>query len=113
MKYKLSNHINFPTAQWEEATTFYKDVMGLQEGGKVAGHSHFVSNNIHLYFEGDASVSGPIFEFLVPDLEEAKKELLAAGCIVVRWDGPGKSCYIRDPFGITFNVFEDKVAFQE
>jgi catechol 2,3-dioxygenase-like lactoylglutathione lyase family enzyme len=113
MKYKLSNHINFPTSQWQEATAFYRDVMGLQEGGNVSGHSHFVSNDIHIYFEGDTSVAGPIFEFLVPDLEGAKQELLAAGCTVMRWDGLGKSCYMRDPFGFTFNVFEDKSAFQE
>jgi hypothetical protein len=49
----------------------------------------------------------------VPDLEEAKQELLATGCTVMRWDGLGKSCYMRDPFGFTFNVFEDKGAFQE
>ncbi len=111
MKYKLSNHINFPTANWQDAAKFDKAVLGLQEGDKVPGHSHFVSNNVHIYFEGDTSVPGPIFEFLVPDLELAKQELLAAGCSAMRWDGLGNSCYMRDPFGFTFNVFEDKFAF--
>ncbi len=113
MKYKFSGHVNFPTTQWREATEFYKDVLGLQESSGQPGFSHFLSGNSHIYFDSDTSVPGPIFEFLVPDLEEAKKELLAAGCIAMRWDGLGKSCYLRDPFGFTFNVFEDKSAFQE
>jgi catechol 2,3-dioxygenase-like lactoylglutathione lyase family enzyme len=113
MKYKLSGHVNFPTSQWEAATKFYKEVLGLEEGNGSSSYSHFISNNHHIYFDNNTSVPGPIFEFLVPDLDEAKQELLAAGCTVMRWDGLGKSCYLRDPFGFTFNVFEDKDAFQE
>jgi catechol 2,3-dioxygenase-like lactoylglutathione lyase family enzyme len=112
MKYKFSGNVNFPTAQGREATTFYKDVLGLQEGNSQPTYSHLKSDNFHIYFDGDTSVPGPIFEFLVPDLERAKEELLAAGCTVVRWDGLGKPCYLRDPFGFTFNVFEAKDTFK-
>jgi catechol 2,3-dioxygenase-like lactoylglutathione lyase family enzyme len=113
MKYKFSGNINFPTEKWQEATKFYKEVMGMRDGNGGPSYTHLKSDNFHIYFEGDTSVPGPIFEFLVPDLEAAKQDLLAAGCTVMRWDGPGKSNYVRDPFGFTFNVFEDKSAFQE
>jgi hypothetical protein len=31
---------------------------------------------------------------------------VAAGCEVIRWPGEGQDCYIRDPFGVTFNVWK-------
>ena len=45
-------------------------------------------------------------ELFVEDLEQARDELLAQGCEVVRWRGKGRDCYIRDPFGVTYNLWE-------
>ncbi|MBI2845393.1 MAG: hypothetical protein HYX86_02480 [Chloroflexi bacterium] len=56
---------------------------------------------------------GPVFEFIVADLEEAKGELLAAGCQVVRWEGKGRPCYMRDPFGFTFNLYEEQETVKQ
>jgi catechol 2,3-dioxygenase-like lactoylglutathione lyase family enzyme len=108
MKYKFSGNINFPTAQWKEATEFYKRVFGLSEGSGTDTYSHLESNSFHIYFDSDVSTPGPIFEFYVPDLEAAKQELLANGCSILRWDGHGKPNYVRDPFGFVFNVYEEK-----
>ena len=108
MKYKFSGNVNFPTEQWREAAAFYKDVIGLQEGNSTSSYSHLKSDNFHIYFDQDTSIPGPIFEFYVPDLETAREELVAKGCTVLRWDGPGKSNYVRDPFGFVFNLYEDK-----
>jgi hypothetical protein len=47
-------------------------------------------------------------EFLVPDVEVAKEELLQLGCEVVRWEGAGGPCYLRDPFGFMFNLYEEQ-----
>lgn len=42
-----------------------------------------------------------------PRCEEACRELEARGCQVVVWEGRGGDCYMRDPFGLTFNLWED------
>jgi len=108
MRYKFSGNVNFPTERWREATEFYRSVLGLEEGDGTSTYSHLKSENFHIYFDSDTSTPGPIFEFYVPDLEKAKDELLANGCSVVRWEGLGKPCYIRDPFGFVFNLWEEK-----
>jgi hypothetical protein len=40
---------------------------------------------------------GPVFEFLVPELQ-------AAGCQVVEEDPELPRLYLRDPYGLTFNL---------
>jgi predicted enzyme related to lactoylglutathione lyase len=47
---------------------------------------------------------GPVFEFLVPDIREAKRQLVAAGCTVIEENPEIPRCYIKDPDGMTFNV---------
>jgi hypothetical protein len=55
---------------------------------------------------------GPILEFLVPDLDAAKEELLAKGCQVVVWEEKGGRCYLRDSFSFFLNLYEDPQAFE-
>ena len=45
-----------------------------------------------------------------PRCEEACRELEARGCQVVVWEGKGGDCYMRDPFGLTFNLWEDPLC---
>jgi len=108
MKARLSNHINLPTDRFKEAEQFYERVLGLQKGSENANYGHVTSGDRHLYFDSDTSTAGPILEFVVADLEAAKRELIEAGCTILRWDGIGKPNYVKDPFGFVFNVFEEK-----
>ncbi|SRR5579883_1265259 len=113
MKAKLSTNINFPTEDADRAAEFYHRIMGMGGFEQNSEWTKVSDGNITLYFDRDTSTAGPIFEFIVSNLEEARKELIAAGCTVVRWDGPGKPNYIRDPFGFLFNLWEDPNAFNE
>jgi catechol 2,3-dioxygenase-like lactoylglutathione lyase family enzyme len=49
---------------------------------------------------------GPVFEFFVDDLATAKVELQSAGCVIEAEDPMVPKCYVRDPFGLTFNIAE-------
>ncbi|MCI0531064.1 MAG: hypothetical protein L0Y74_03830 [candidate division Zixibacteria bacterium] len=106
MSYKFSDCICLQTPDIESAKEFYSRVMGLEivkHDEKVlelkAGQNRlFLDKGPHL---------GPITEFLVPDLERAKTDLLKHGCEVVRWDGRGGCCYLQDPFGLIFNLFQE------
>ncbi len=49
----------------------------------------------------------------MPDLEAARDQLVAKGCEVVSWEGKGEDCYIRDPFGFMFNLWEEPEAFEK
>jgi catechol 2,3-dioxygenase-like lactoylglutathione lyase family enzyme len=91
------------TDAWEKARHFYGTVLGLperQEGEALVG---FDTGSFRLTVE-KGSPHGPVFEFLVPEVEPAKRVLLLAGCSVVEEDPGIPRCYLRDPFGMVFNL---------
>jgi predicted enzyme related to lactoylglutathione lyase len=45
-----------------------------------------------------------VIEFLVPDVEAEKRRLIAAGCTVQEENASIPRCYIRDPYGVVFNI---------
>ena len=51
---------------------------------------------------------GVVIEFNVENVEEARHHLEKYGCSVVKWEGKGNDCYMRDPFGLVFNLWEKK-----
>jgi predicted enzyme related to lactoylglutathione lyase len=86
-----------------EAAKFYGSVLGLaavQESDTLIG---FETGAFCLYVE-KGEKHGPVFEFLVADIEDTKNRLVAAGCIVVEEDASIPRCYIRDPYGVVFNI---------
>lgn len=47
---------------------------------------------------------GPVFEYLVSDVQATKQRLVAAGCVVREEDPSVPRCYLRDPYGVVFNT---------
>ncbi len=86
-----------------DAKTFYQSVLGLP----IVHQSHhlvgFEAGAFRIYVEQGPD-HGPVFEFLVPDVESAKQWLLSAGCILQEEDDSIPRCYLRDPFGLVFNI---------
>jgi uncharacterized protein YndB with AHSA1/START domain len=98
-----SRDIIIRTTAWQAAIEFYESVLGLpviHRGEKLIG---FETGSFCLYLE-PGSDHGPVFEFLVPDLPSARAGLLAAGCVVMEENPSLPRCYIRDPFGLVFNL---------
>ena len=60
-----------------------------------------------IFIDKDYDLNGPVLEFFVDNLEEARDLLLARGCQIIAWKGKGQDCYIRDPFGVIYNLWED------
>jgi catechol 2,3-dioxygenase-like lactoylglutathione lyase family enzyme len=89
---------------------FYKNVLKLKLVGQESGLVEFSGDPISMFVDRNDSPD-IVLELVVPDAEKAKAELVSAGCEVICWEGKGKDCYIRDPFGIMFNIWEDPKAF--
>lgn len=109
MKYTVSNNVGFQVKDVEKAKLFYENVLGFkQPKDSFVKEIEFRtdSNNIFL-IPGDENL-GPVMEVVVDDLEAAKQHLIQNGCKVIRWQGKGQDCYIKDPFGMIFNVWERK-----
>jgi len=105
MSYRLSKNINLETPNLEEAVQFYHEVLGLRIMEMGNDWARFDTGGINLLITLGSSL-GPITEFVVEDLKKAKNDLLEKGCVVVKWEGKGKPCYMKDPFGFVFNLWE-------
>lgn len=110
MPFKLSRCISLQHPAQKNIVEFYKDVLGFEVAG-MAGEAYELTTEPIRLFIDRAEPRELVLELIVPDLEAARDELVAAGCRVIKWEGKGKDCYIRDPFGTTFNLWEDPAAF--
>jgi hypothetical protein len=45
-----------------------------------------------------------VLDFLVHDVQATKAALVAAGCTIVEENPSIPRCYLRDPFGLLFNL---------
>jgi uncharacterized protein YndB with AHSA1/START domain/predicted enzyme related to lactoylglutathione lyase len=107
-QFTSSRDIIVRTGDWQRAKEFYGSVLGLPvvyRGEQLIG---FETGAFLLYLE-PGSEHGPVLEFLVPDLAAARSRLLAAGCVVMEEDAALPRCYMRDPFGVVFNIGQARV----
>jgi steroid delta-isomerase-like uncharacterized protein len=88
----------------DEAVRFYENVMGFRVTMRREGMVGFETGSIQLFVEKGAPPHGPVFDMLVSDASSAKKVLLAAGCTIIEENPSVPRCYVRDPFGLVFNV---------
>ena len=101
--FNSSRDVIIRTGNWAEATRFYAEALGLPVTHRSAGMTGFETGGFCLYVEKGPE-HGPVFEFLVPDVQAAKRHLIAAGCTVIEENAALPRCYIRDPFGLVFNI---------
>jgi catechol 2,3-dioxygenase-like lactoylglutathione lyase family enzyme len=101
--FRSSRDVIIRTEAWLEATTFYESVLRLPVVYRSDTLMGFETGAFCLYVE-KGKEHGPVFEFLVPDVQAAKRALLSAGCSVQEENDSVPRCYIRDPFGVVFNI---------
>jgi catechol 2,3-dioxygenase-like lactoylglutathione lyase family enzyme len=109
-RFKMSRCVALQSPEPERAARLYQQILGI-EVKESDGEREIDSGALRLFF--DRGGPGPVFEFTVDDLDEAKAELMRLGFTVSRWEGRGKPCYLRDPYGMELNLFEDKATFAD
>ena len=102
-KFRSTREVIIRTQNWAKATKFYRSVLGLPERRLSKTMVGYETGAFCLYVE-KGKKHAPVFEFLVPDIEAAKRKLIAAGCTVLEEDASLPRCYIRDPYGVVFNI---------
>jgi len=100
---KSGRDVIIRTEDWQAAIKFYQSALGLKAKHHSPGMVGFETGSFCLYVE-QGPPHGPVFDFYVPDVQAAKAQLLAAGCVLIEEDPARPRCYLRDPFGITFNI---------
>ncbi len=107
MPFRMSPNVAVRTQNLADAVAFYTDVLGFQNRSQDPELADIDAKPINLFIIEDDEFRGPVMELFVDDLEQAREKLVANGCKVLRWRGKGQDCYIKDPFGVIFNLWEE------
>ena len=106
MNFEMSTNIAVQTTEPEKAIEFYTSVLGFNDRSAETDFGGLEANPFRIFVQNEKRISGPVLELFVDNLEVAKQHLVENGCTVICWEGLGKDCYIKDPFGLTFNIWQ-------
>jgi catechol 2,3-dioxygenase-like lactoylglutathione lyase family enzyme len=87
----------------KEAALFYVKQLGFEITGETPALISLKGRNINLFIECGPAL-GPVLEVTVDDVEEAKRRLVESGCEIVKDEPEFPRCYVRDPFGLIYNL---------
>ena len=82
---------------------FYVNQLGFEITEEAPDLISLHGKHINLFIERGPTL-GPVFEVTVASVEEARLRLVKSGCEVIK-DEPGfPRCYVKDPFGLIYNL---------
>ncbi|MGA2098975.1 MAG: VOC family protein [Candidatus Acidiferrum sp.] len=87
----------------KNAALFYVGHLGFEITGEQQDMVSLHGKNVNLFIERGPKL-GPILEVTVHNVEEAKARLVKNGCEIVKDEPDFPRCYIKDPFGLIYNL---------
>ena len=100
---KFGTDILIQAPEPKAAAAFYIEQLGFEitedEGNLISIHGPA----INLFIERGPSM-GPVLEVTVDDVNAAKARLTNAGCQIIKDEPDFPRCYVKDPFGLIYNL---------
>jgi predicted enzyme related to lactoylglutathione lyase len=87
----------------KKAADFYVEQLGFEITGDDPGMICLHGKHINLFIERGPAL-GPVLEVTVDSVEAARLRLVKNGCAVIKDEPDFPRCYIRDPFGLIYNL---------
>jgi predicted enzyme related to lactoylglutathione lyase len=103
MANSLGTDIIFEVPDPKSAAAFYVEQLGFTITDEAPNMVSLHGPNINMFIER-GQLLGPVFEVTVDNIEAAKKRLLKNGCTIVKDEPDFPRCYVKDPFGLTYNL---------
>jgi predicted enzyme related to lactoylglutathione lyase len=85
------------------AARFYVENLGFEITDQTLNMISLHGGHINLFIERGPAL-GPVLEVTVNDVEAARRRLVENGCEVVKDEPDFPRCYIKDPFGLIYNL---------
>jgi hypothetical protein len=87
----------------KKAAAFYVEQLGFTITGEHGKWIDLHGDHINLFIE-EGPTLGPVLELKVNNVEDAKRRLVASGCQIVKDEPDFPRCYVKDPFGLIYNL---------
>jgi predicted enzyme related to lactoylglutathione lyase len=87
----------------KSAAQFYVKQLGFSVTDETPNMLSLHGNHINLFIERGPAL-GPVLEVTVDSVEEARLRLVQNGCEVVKDEPDFPRCYIKDPYGLIYNL---------
>lgn len=87
----------------EEAARFYVEQLGFAVDAQTPEMISLHGPNINMFIERGPALD-TILEVMVDDVAAAKARLTAQGCEILKDEPEFPRCYVRDPFGLVYNL---------
>jgi len=87
----------------KSAAAFYVTQLGFEITGETPNMISLHEKHINLFIERGPAL-GPVLEVTVGNVEEAKLRLVENGCEIVKDEPDFPRCYVKDPFGLIYNL---------
>ena len=85
------------------AAAFYVKQLGFEITDEQPDMIGLHGEHINLFIERGPAL-GPVLEMTVGNVEEAKARLVKNGCAIVKDEPDFPRCYIKDPYGLIYNL---------
>jgi len=87
----------------KKAAAYYVDHLGFEITGEEPQMISLHGRNINLFIERGPAL-GPVLEVSVDSVEAARLRLSKLGCEVVKNEPDFPRCYVKDPYGLIYNL---------
>jgi catechol 2,3-dioxygenase-like lactoylglutathione lyase family enzyme len=87
----------------KKAARFYVEHLGFTITDEQPNMISLHGQHINFFIERGPPV-GSVLEVTVSDVEAAKRRLVKSGCQVVKDEPDVPRCYVRDPYGVVYNL---------
>jgi len=85
------------------AASFYVNQLGFEITDAKPNMISLHGEHINMFIERGPALGG-VLEVTVANVEEAKRRLVENGCEIVKDEPDFPRCYIKDPFGLMYNL---------
>ena len=113
MEFRPSKHIAINVKDYEQAVSFYRDVLGWELVKYTERESQFKKGDANYFIADDPTRAYAVFfEYEVDDIDAAKAFLESSGCTVREVYGP-HSIMFTDPHGTNFHIYQKGTPLPE
>ena len=85
------------------AASFYVEQLGFEITDEQPDMISLHGEHINLFIERGPAL-GPVLEVTVDSVEEAKARLVKNGCEIIKDEPDFPRCYVKDPYGLIYNL---------